>query len=144
MSDGQTIDEGAIALTSVIGEKNCLRRFQIVTQTEHEHFGAYLHNGGTIAALTVLDGADDATAQDVELHVAAIHPEYLDRSKVPADELTQLTDIYSEETQNEGQPEKIVPRIVEGRVKQWLSEITLVELEFVKDPELTVAQYVAE
>ena len=143
MSDGQTIDEGAIALTSVIGEKISLRRFQIVTKTDNEHFGAYLHNGGQIAALTVLDGADDATAKDVAMHVAAINPEYLDRSKVPADELQHQTDIFTEETKNEGKPEKIVPRIVEGRVNKWLSEISLVDQEFVKDPDQTVAKYVA-
>lgn len=143
MSDGQTIDEGAIALTSVIGEKKSLRRAEIVTKTDNEHFGAYLHNGGQIAALTVLDGADDATAKDVAMHVAAKNPEYLDRVKVPADELQQETDIATEETKNEGKPEKIGSRIVEGRVNKWLSEIRLVEEEAVKDPEETVAKYVA-
>ena len=125
MSDGQTVDEGAIALTTVIGEKISLRRFQVVEKTDNEHFGKYLHNGGQIAALTVIEGADDDTAKDVAMHVAAINPEYLDRTKVPAEELKHQTDIFTEETKNEGKPEKIVPRIVEGRVNKWLGEISL-------------------
>ncbi|WP_279472707.1 translation elongation factor Ts [Lacticaseibacillus paracasei] len=143
MSDGQTVDEGAIALTTVIGEKISLRRFQVVEKTDNEHFGKYLHNGGQIAALTVIKGADDDTAKDVAMHVAAINPEYLDRTKVPAEELKHQTDIFTEETKNEGKPEKIVPRIVEGRVNKWLGEISLVDQEFVKDPDQTVAKYVA-
>ena len=143
MSDGQTVDEGAIALTTVIGEKISLRRFQVVEKTDNEHFGKYLHNGGLIAALTVIEGADDDTAKDVAMHVAAINPEYLDRTKVPAEELKHQTDIFTEETKNEGKPEKIVPRIVEGRVNKWLGEISLVDQEFVKDPDQTVAKYVA-
>ena len=135
MSDGQTVDEGAIALTTVIGEKISLRRFQVVEKTDNEHFGKYLHNGGQIAALTVIEGADDDTAKDVAMHVAAINPEYLDRTKVPAEELKHQTDIFTEETKNEGKPEKIVPRIVEGRVNKWLGEISLVDQEFVKDPD---------
>ena len=62
---------------------------------------------------------------------------------MPADELQHQTDIFTEETKNEGKPEKIVPRIVEGRVNKWLSEISLVDQEFVKDPDQTVAKYVA-
>lgn len=143
MSDGQTVDEGAIALTTVIGEKISLRRFQVVEKTDNEHFGKYLHNGGQIAALTVIEGADDDTAKDVAMHVAAINPEYLDRTKVPAEELKHQTDIFTEETKNEGKPEKIVPRIVKAVLTNGSAKFPLWTKNSVKDPDQTVAKYVA-
>ncbi|MFD1485721.1 translation elongation factor Ts [Lacticaseibacillus baoqingensis] len=139
--DGQTIDEAAKALTAVIGEKISFRRFEIAEKADGDNFGAYLHNGGQIAALVTLEGGDEETARDIAMHVAAINPKYLDRSQVPAAELQHETDIFTEETKAEGKPEKIVPRIVEGRVNKWLSEISLVDQEFVKDSDKTVAEF---
>lgn len=139
--DGQSLDDAAKALTAVIGEKIDLRRFTVVEKEDGDHFGAYLHNGGQIAALVTLAGGDDDTARDIAMHVAAINPTYLDRSEVPADELKKQTDIFTKETLEEGKPEKIVPRIVEGRVNKWLSESSLVDQEYVKDPDQTVAQF---
>ncbi|WP_225047480.1 translation elongation factor Ts [Lacticaseibacillus kribbianus] len=139
--DGQTVEAAAKALTAVIGEKISFRRFQLVEKTDSENFGAYLHNGGQIAALVTVEGADEETARDIAMHVAAIHPKYLDRTEVPAAELAHETAVFTEETKAEGKPEKIVPRIVEGRVNKWLSEISLVDQEFVKDSDKTVAEY---
>lgn len=139
--DGQSLDDAAKALTAVIGEKIDLRRFTVVEKEDGDHFGAYLHNGGQIAALVTLAGGDDDTARDIAMHVAAINPTYLDRSEVPADELKKQTDIFTKETLEEGKPEKIVPRIVEGRVNKWLSESSLVDQEYVKEPDQTVAQF---
>jgi elongation factor Ts len=90
-----------------------------------------------------LKGGDEETAKDVAMHIAAINPKYLDRDQVPADELKHETELFTEETKNEGKPEKIIPRIVEGRVNKWLSEISLVDQEFVKDSDKTVGEYVA-
>lgn len=139
--DGQTIDAAAKALTAVIGEKISLRRFEIAEKNDGDNFGAYLHNGGQIAALVTLEGGDVEAARDIAMHVAAINPQYLDRTQVPADELKHQTDIFTEETKAEGKPEKIIPRIVEGRVNKWLSEISLVDQEFVKDSDKTVAEF---
>ncbi|WP_461212847.1 translation elongation factor Ts [Lacticaseibacillus sp. GG6-2] len=139
--DGQSIDDAAKALTAVIGEKISFRRFSIVEKNDGDNFGAYLHNGGQIASLVTLEGGDEEAARDIAMHVAAINPKYLDRSEVPADELQHETDIFTEETKAEGKPEKIVPRIVEGRVNKWLSEISLVDQEFVKDSDKTVAEF---
>ncbi|MFD1431779.1 translation elongation factor Ts [Lacticaseibacillus yichunensis] len=139
--DGKTIDDAAKSLTAVIGEKISFRRFAVVEKDDGDNFGAYLHNGGQIAALVTVTGADETVARDIAMHVAAINPRFLDRSEVPADELQHQTDIFTEETKNEGKPEKIVPRIVEGRVNKWLAEISLVDQEFVKDSDKTVAEY---
>ncbi|WP_125704340.1 translation elongation factor Ts [Lacticaseibacillus daqingensis] len=139
--NGQTIDEAAKALTAVIGEKISFRRFQLVEKTDADHFGAYLHNGGQIAALVTVEGADEEAARDIAMHVAAINPKFLSRDDVPAADLEHEKAVFTEETLNEGKPEKIVPRIVEGRVNKWLSEISLVDQEFVKDSDMTVAEF---
>lgn len=143
MASGDTIDMAAKSLTAVIGENIKLRRFNIIKKGDDEEFGSYLHNGAQIAVVVTLKGADADTARDVAMHVAAINPKYLTRDDVPADELQHETDVLTEETKNEGKPEKIVPRIVEGRVNKWLSEISLVDQEFVKDSDQTVGKFVA-
>ncbi|UQS81591.1 translation elongation factor Ts [Bombilactobacillus folatiphilus] len=139
---GDTVQASITNLTAVIGEKITLRRFSVVEKAADEHFGSYLHNGGQVAALTVVAGSDDQTAHDVAMHVAAINPEYLDRDQVPADVIEHERQVFTEETVNEGKPEKIVPKIVEGRVNKYLSEISLADQDFVKDPDQTVAQFV--
>ena len=141
--DGETIDAAAKSLTAVIGEKISVRRFAIVNKEDGDVFGQYLHNGGQIATLVTLKGGDEEAAKDVAMHIAAVNPKYLDRDQVPADELKHETELFTEETKNEGKPEKIVPRIVEGRVNKWLSEISLVDQEFVKDSDKTVGEFVA-
>lgn len=142
-ADGETVDAAITNLTAVIGEKITLRRFKVVEKTDSQVFGSYLHNGGKVAALVVLDGADEAAAHDVAMHVAAINPEYLNRDEVPSDVIEHERQIFTEETINEGKPEKIVPKIVEGRLNKYLSEISLADQDFVKDPDQTVAKFVA-
>ena len=143
LANGDTIAAAITNLTAVIGEKITLRRFKIVTKTATQNFGSYLHNGGQVASLVVLEGADEATAHDVAMHVAAINPEYLQRDQVDAAVLDRQKEIFTQETLNEGKPEKIVPKIVEGRLNKYLSEICLADQDFVKDPDQTVSHYVA-
>lgn len=141
------LNEGTIAseitnLTAVIGEKISFRRFHIIEKSDGQVFGRYLHNGGQISVLAVLEGADEATAKDVAMHVAAINPKYVTRDDVPSDVVEHEKAVLTEETKNEGKPEKIIPKIVEGRLNKFFSENTLADQEFVKDPDQTVAQYV--
>ncbi|WP_334328514.1 translation elongation factor Ts [Companilactobacillus sp. HBUAS59699] len=138
----ETINDAITGLTAVIGEKITLRRFRVVEKSDSQVFGSYLHNGGLIAALTVLNGSDEEVAKDVAMHVAAINPTYLNRDAVPADVLEHEKKVFTEETKAEGKPEKIIPRIVEGRLNKYLSEISLADQEFVKDSDMTVQQYV--
>ena len=137
-----TVKDAVIETTQVTGEKISLRRFQVVEKGADQSFGSYIHNGGQIAALVVLDGADSATAKDVAMHVAAINPEYVNREQVPADRLAHEKDVLVKEALNEGKPEKIVEKMVEGRLNKWLSEISLDDQEFVKDSDQTVAHFV--
>lgn len=137
-----TVKDDVIETTQITGEKISLRRFQVVEKGADQSFGSYIHNGGQIAALVVLDGADSATAKDVAMHVAAINPEYVNREQVPADRLAHEKDVLVKEALNEGKPEKIVEKMVEGRLNKWLSEISLDDQEFVKDSDQTVAHFV--
>ena len=141
--DGQTIKEMIIEQTQVTSEHTTLRRFQVVEKSDNEVFGAYLHNGGQIGALVVLEGADASVAKNVAMHVAAVNPEFTSREEIPADRLDHEREVLKNEALNEGKPEKIVEKMVEGRLRKFLSEISLADQEFVMDSDQTVSQYVA-
>lgn len=142
-TDKGTVNDEIIEATQVIGEKITLRRFELVEKADNENFGAYLHMGGKIASLVVVEGADETTAKDVAMHVAAINPKYVNRDQVPAEELAHEREVLTEEAKNEGKPEKIIEKMVEGRLNKFLAEIALDDQEFVKDPDQTVAKFVA-
>ena len=128
--------------TTVIGEKITLRRFEIVEKSDADAFGAYLHMGGRIGVLTVLEGSTDAdAAKDIAMHVAAINPKYVDRSEVSADELEHEKKVLTEQALNEGKPANIVEKMIAGRLNKFLAEISLNDQPFVKDPDTTVAKY---
>lgn len=130
--------------TTVIGEKISLRRFEIVEKSDADAFGAYLHMGGRIGVLTVLEGSSDAdAAKDIAMHVAAINPKYVDRSEVSADELEHEKKVLTEQALNEGKPANIVEKMIAGRLNKFLAEISLNDQPFVKDPDTTVSKYVA-
>ena len=143
-TDNGTLNDDIIATTQKTGEKVSLRRFAVVEKDDGDSFGAYLHQGGQIAALVVLEGADEVTAKDVAMHVAAINPEFMTRDDVSQDRLDHERAIFKEETLNEGKPAKIVDKIVEGRLNKFLSQICLADQEFVKDSDKTVAEYVKD
>ncbi|MFC6253551.1 translation elongation factor Ts [Secundilactobacillus hailunensis] len=140
---GQTINEMIIEQTQVTSEHTSLRRFQVVEKNDNEVFGAYLHNGGQIASLVVLEGADASVAKNVAMHVAAVNPEFVSRDDIPAARLDHEREVLKKEALNEGKPEKIVEKMVEGRLRKFLSEISLADQEFVMDSDQTVSQYVA-
>ena len=137
-----TLKDDIISTTQKTGEKVSLRRFSVVEKDDGDSFGAYLHQGGQIAALVVLEGGDETTAKDVAMHVAAINPEFMTRDDVSKDRLDHERAVFKEETLNEGKPAKIVDKIVEGRLNKFLSQICLADQDFVKDPDVTVAEYV--
>ena len=141
--EGKVYDVIAEA-TTVIGEKISLRRFEIVEKSDADAFGAYLHMGGRIGVLTVLEGSTDAdAAKDIAMHVAAINPKYVDRSEVSADELEHEKKVLTEQALNEGKPANIVEKMIAGRLNKFLAEISLNDQPFVKDPDTTVSKFAA-
>ncbi|MGO4960715.1 translation elongation factor Ts [Jeotgalibaca porci] len=136
-----TLNETIQTATTKIGEKISLRRFEIVEKTDSQSFGAYLHQGGRIAVLTVLEGADEETAKDIAMHVAAINPKYVTRDEVPAEVIEHEKKVLSEQALNEGKPANIVEKMIVGRLNKFLAEISLNDQPFVKDPDMTVAKF---
>ena len=136
-----TIGDAITNLTAVIGEKITLRRFDLITKNDDEVFGAYKHNGGAIVAVVTLKGNSEEAAKNIAMHVAAINPEYLNKDSVPKADFDRQKEVFTKETENEGKPAKIIPKIVEGRVNKYLSEICLVDQPYVKDGDMTVAEY---
>ena len=126
-----------------IGEKIDIRRFSIF-EYGNDVIGAYVHGGGRIGVLVELAGGDAALAKDVAMHVAAANPGYLERSEVPADVLEHEKTVLSEQARNEGKPEKIIEKMVMGRIQKFYKEVCLVDQEFVKDPDKSISALVKE
>lgn len=129
---------------ATIGEKLSLRRFEVVTKSDADAFGAYSHMGGRIGVLTLVEGStDEEAAKDVAMHIAALAPKYLDESEVPADVLEHEKKVLTEQALNEGKPANIVEKMIVGRINKFLEEITVVKQKFVKDDSFTVEKFVA-
>jgi elongation factor Ts len=130
-----TLDEQRRALIAKIGENISVRRF--VRVTAPTALGVYIH-GGHKGSLVALKGGDEALAKDLAMHVAAMNPPYIDASNVPAAVLDKEREILAEQTKAEKKPPEIIAKMVEGRLRKFLAEITLVGQPFVKDEDTTV------
>jgi len=143
MENGLTVEAHINAAISKIGEKMTLRRFEVKTKTDNDAFGAYLHMGGRISVLSVLEGTtDESVAKDVSMHVAAINPKYISRDQVSSEEVDHEREVLKQQALNEGKPENIVVKMVEGRLGKYFEEICLLDQSFVKDPDQKVKKYV--
>ena len=130
-----TLEEQRRALIAKIGENISVRRF--VRVTAPGALGTYIH-GGRIGSLVALKGGDEALAKDLAMHVAAANPAYIDANAVPAAVLDKEREILTEQSKGEKKPPEIIAKMVEGRLRKYLAEITLVGQPFVKDPDTTV------
>lgn len=143
MDNGSTVAEHINSAIAKIGEKLSLRRFEVVTKGDDEAFGAYLHAGGRIGVLAVLAGTTDAdVAKDVAMHIAAVNPKYISRDQVSAEETEREREVLTGQALNEGKPENIVAKMVEGRLGKFFEDICLLDQSFVKNPDLKVRQFV--
>ena len=141
INDEETIKDFIVAKVAKIGEKLTLRRFELVEKTNDEVFGAYLHMGGKIAALTVIKGANEDVARDIAMQAAAMKPLYLNESEVPSEVIENERKVQLELAMNEGKPADIAEKMVDGRVKKFLKDICLVDQTFIKDSDLSVNDY---
>ena len=138
-----TIEELIVANTATIGEKLSLRRIEVVTKKDSEVFGDYIHMGGKIAVLTVVDGVDKSVAKDVAMHSAAMKPLYVKSADVPTDVLDKEKEIMKEQLLNEGKPADKIDNILVGKVKKYYEEVCLENQIFVKsENKETVSEYV--
>ena len=143
IKDGaETINDKLVALVAKIGEKISFRRFELVTKTDEECFGAYKHMGGKIGVLVVLKGANEEVAKDVAMQGAAMNPVGLRRADVPAEMIERETHVIKEQVMAEGKPEAIAEKMAIGRLNKFYKEICLEEQAFIKDSSLSVLDYV--
>ena len=143
IEEGVTVENLISNAVAKIGEKITLRRFVIETKTDADAFGPYLHMGGRIGVLTVLEGTtDEQAAKDVAMHIAALNPAYISRDEVSAEEVEHERKILTEQALNEGKPENIVAKMVEGRLGKYFEEVCVLDQSFVKNPDQKVKVFV--
>lgn len=138
-----TLEDYVTNMTATIGEKISFRRFTLLEKKDNENFGAYIHMGGKISVLTLVEGANEDVAKDVSMHAAAMRPEYVTKQQVPAEQVEKEKKILTEQAIAEGKPANIAEKMVMGRINKYYKEICLEEQEFVKDNSVTVGKFVS-
>lgn len=128
-----------------IGERITLRRFSVLEKPESGVLGTYLHMGGKIGVVVVLDGTTDETlAKDIAMHIAAANPRYISRDQVSQEEVEKEREILKAQALNEGKPANIVEKMVEGRLSKFFEDICVNDQAFIKDPDKKVAKLLGE
>ncbi|MEW9501276.1 translation elongation factor Ts [Jeotgalibacillus marinus] len=142
MDNGATVNEHITTAMGKIGEKLTLRRFAIHTKADNAVFGEYLHMGGRIGVLAVVEGTTDAEdAKGVAMHAAALNPKYISRDQVSKEEADKERELLTKQALEEGKPENIVAKMVEGRLSKYFEEICILDQPFVKNPDQKVRQF---
>ena len=139
--ESKTVSEVLTNKIATIGENMSIRRFERFETTGLVE--KYIHGDGKIGVLVEIENGDNELAKDVCMQIAAAKPEYLDREAVPTERLDKEMEILKAQAMNEGKPEAIAEKIVQGRVGKFYSEICLVEQEFVKNPDIKVKDLLA-
>lgn len=137
---GESVEMVRQALVAKIGENIQIRRFTLMSNTDGV-IGSYCH-GNRIGTMVNLTGGDEALAKDIAMHVAASRPQAVSAADLPAELLEKERDIVATQAKDSGKPEAIIEKMVEGRMKKFVNEISLMGQAFVKDPELTIEKLV--
>jgi len=138
---GESIDTARQALIAKIGENIQIRRFSMMS-VEDGVIGSYRH-GDRIGSMVTISGGDMTLAKDIAMHVAASRPQAISGADLPSDLLDKERDIVATQARDSGKPEAIIEKMVEGRMKKFVNEISLLGQSFVKDPDVTVEKLVA-
>jgi elongation factor Ts len=139
LGSGGSVDQVRQDLVAKIGENIQVRRFSVMTTTQGV-LNSYLHHGGRIGAVVELHGGDAEVAKDIAMHIAASRPLCINAEQVPAELLVKEREIYAAQAAESGKPANIIDKMVEGRVRKYLAEVTLLGQAFVKDPEQSIEQ----
>ena len=140
------LEESRQALVQKIGENVNLRRLKRLN-FENANQGiveSYVHNNSKIGVLISLKGGDEALAKDVAMHIAAVSPMVVRPEDVPEEILTKESEIYSAQARESGKPEEIVEKMISGRLRKFVAEVSLLEQQFVKDPEIKICDLLKE
>ena len=140
------LEESRQALVQKIGENVNLRRLKRLN-FENANQGiveSYVHNNSKSGVLISLKGGDEALAKDVAMHIAAVSPMVVRPEDVPEEILTKESEIYSAQARESGKPEEIVEKMISGRLRKFVAEVSLLEQQFVKDPEIKICDLLKE
>ncbi len=138
LESGETVEEVRANLVAKIGENMQVRRFEIISSDDGQ-ICSYNH-GVRISVAVALTGGDEALGKDIAMHIAASRPLCVSEADVPEETLEKEKEILIAQAEGSGKPMEIIEKMVEGRMRKYLSEITLVGQPFVKDPDQTIAQ----
>ena len=138
----ETLEDLIVSITAKIGEKISFRRFNVLEKNNNENFGSYLHMGGKIASLVLIEGGNSEVAKEVAMHAAAMRPLYVNSNEVPESVLEKEKEIMRQELLNEGKPADKIENILVGKVRKYYEDVCLENQIFVKaENKETVGKY---
>ena len=140
ISDIQTseIEDKRKALVQTIGENIQLRRLETIEYSSEMNTSSYVHSDSKLGSIVVISGGDEALAKDIAMHVAAFNPLCLSETDIDPKILEREKAIYMVQAEESGKPQEIMEKMIEGKLKRFLSEVSLLSQNFVKDPEVTI------
>ncbi len=141
---GETVGDAVTQLIATLKENIQVRRFARLVPRPSEKFASYIHGNGRIGVLVGVPGGDEALGKDLAMHIAASDPRFASRAEVSAEVLATEREIARAQAAAAGKPANVVERIADGKVEKFYQEAVLVEQAFVKEPEKTVGQVIAE
>ncbi|QKK01642.1 MAG: elongation factor Ts [Pseudomonadota bacterium] len=139
LDDDRSVDDARQHLVAKLGENIQVRRMARLSVDDDGILGGYIH-GGRIGVLVGVVGGDEALARDIAMHIAALNPAWRDAEDVPEAVIEQEKQILVAQAEDSGKPPEIVEKMVSGRLRKRLSELTLTGQPFVKDSDMTVGQ----
>ena len=135
------IEDERKTLVQTIGENIQLRRVETIEFSPDMKTGLYLHSDSKLGSIVVTRNGNDQTAKDIAMHVAAFNPLCLSQDDIDKDVLNRERAIYQNQAEESGKPQDIMDKMVDGKVNRFLSEVSLLSQSFVKDPDITVKDY---
>ncbi|MBR51766.1 MAG: elongation factor Ts [Gammaproteobacteria bacterium] len=136
------IEDQRKTLVQTIGENIQIRRVETIDFNPQNNKAIYLHSDSKLGSIVSIEGGDDSVAKDIAMHVAAFNPLCLSQDGLESDVLERERAIYQKQAEESGKPKEIMDKMVDGKIKRYLSEVSLLSQSFVKDPDITVQDYI--
>ena len=136
-----SLEDDRKALVQTIGENIQIRRVVTLEFDSSMNIGIYIHSDSKLGSLVVTKNGNDEIAKDIAMHVSAFNPLCLSQDDIDKDILEREKAIYQNQAQDSGKPQDIMDKMVDGKIKRFLSEVSLISQNFVKDPDITVQEY---
>ena len=136
-----SLEDDRKALVQTIGENIQIRRVVTLEFDSSMNIGIYIHSDSKLGSLVVIKDGNDEIAKDIAMHVSAFNPLCLSQDDIDKDVLEREKAIYQNQAKDSGKPQDIMEKMVDGKIKRFLSEVSLISQNFVKDPDITVQEY---